>query len=226
MNIDLGDGNDRADLDFLTGVQWIANDLFIDVHGGDGDDDLDVRLDLNLARIDLDADMGDGQDDVYVRKGGNIYEDVSMSLYGGADMDYIYVACNTASPTGDIDIDFDATLNVDLAGQGGSGDDVRMYYTGTVRGVLEVKSSGGDGDDYVHTALDLKGNSIGSVKAYVSGDGAPGESGNDTLVETVRNANGVDLYTGIFGGAGSFDRATRTLNVTWIIGCEDVTNVL
>jgi hypothetical protein len=232
LNLDLGAGNDSADLDFAT----IAAKLEVEADLGAGNDLFDVNLDQEIlsrgkAQVDVDGGAGDDRWNLSANEigskaklqasfegddGNDILQaflgdpmeakaHVQISAEGGAGNDTLTVDATTFG-TG-ADIADGAKLQVHL--EGGDGDDtLNSSYEGEVAGMLQLHLSGGEGNDaaVVNATTDVSGK--GKVQIHVNGD-----AGDDALtLNLTSTGNSKHVQAAIDGGLG-MDTCVATPNV-------------
>lgn len=236
IQIDLGAGNDRANLDFASngagGQAEIEKNLNINVLGQAGNDQLDAFFGkVENVAVNLTGNMGFGDDKFFAELKGDLdfaakvkidMEDVNnvvlpigglnrVVLLGGNDQFRV-------KADADVDIDDNAALDVTLKGFDGI-DNLSVTTRGEVDGQLKVLLDGEDGGDLVLADITLDAGSDGTVDAKVLG-------GNDNDIVALRiidNSNGqASLVQALLdGGAGDNDGCVKTANVL-DINCEVV----
>jgi hypothetical protein len=219
INIDLGKGNDQAQLNFFNDGN-IKADLAINVLGGSGNDQLKASFgEVDDAKLTLNAFMGDGKDDVTVNLLGDLKgtTKVNINVDGGAGKDMFFFEADNDMVNNDttgIDIDSDASLNVRLLG-GLDRDVMDAFYEGELNGKFNFLADGGKGNDKIDAEFTLDSGSTGSLKAAVLG----GKGDDDLKLNVTDNSNGqADVHAFVDGGSG-FDTCDSTPNVH-VFNCE------
>lgn len=240
VEVDLGAGNDTADLDFMA----ISDQLQVRANLGEGDDLFDVNLDVELKTgadvgidvrgregadtfnlsvnevredADLKAQFRGGQDDdalnVFLGDPIDAGAEVKIQGNGGAGNDDLTVDATTFG-TG-ANIGEDAELQIRL--NGGDGEDtLGTTFEGDVDGTLHVTLDGGDDDDTASAEITVLSGSEGEVHARVNGD-----DGDDdlTLMLNDDSDDSATVHGRIDGGKGT-DSCESTDNVVEK-RCED-----
>lgn len=218
----LGAGRDSVDLQFLQGVAVLGGSLKINVQGeGDADTLTAEFAHKHGGKLELSADMGDGNDIANVRMAGDITggADVEFSLLGGVGNDNLYVDSSMDADYSGIDVVYNATFATYI--DGGANDDwITAMFNGKVTGNLSIYSRGGDNNDTINAYVDLLNANNGVVSFNTFGDG-----GKDTLDHRLRNARSVGILSGYLNGGSGYDLAKVTYNV-FTYGVEGVLVVL
>jgi hypothetical protein len=219
LNIDLGKGNDQANLDFFDNGN-IHADLFIKLQAGSGNDNLTASFgQVEDAHVNLFAAMGDGKDDATINLFGDLTGTarVDVNVDGGDGNDRITFNANEDDVNNDgtgIDISADAQLNVALSGGKGN-DTIDATYEGELDGTFSFQADGGKGNDTIDAEITLDSASSGSLHAFVRG-----KDGNDDLTLNVTdNSGGTASVDATVDGGSGHDTCVATSNVD-VFHCE------
>jgi len=232
LSLDLGAGNDAADLDFAAIAAKLAveadlgagNDLFdvnldqeimargkaqLDVKGGAGDDtwNLSANEVRSNAKLQASFDGGDGNDTFKALLGDPMEAKahVQISAEGGAGNDALTVDATTFG-TG-ADIADGAKLQVHLEGGAGT-DTLNASYEGEVAGMLQLHLSGGEDGDTAVVNATTNATGKGKVQIHVNGD-----EGDDNLtLNLTATGDTKHVKAAIDGGLG-MDTCVATPNV-------------
>ena len=214
MNIKLGDGNDAAQI-WFGGLSFpgraIATNLNISLDAGLGDDDVTANFpEVQSGTLNYAATLGDGNDRGFAGLWGNVGTGATarLALSGDAGDDILNTYETYNGGYDNVNISEGALLDVNV--QGGPGNDqLNMTYGGNVRGKLQIRQDGGDGNDSIKGDIHLQGLNTGAVDAVFLGG-----NGRDGLRMEMYGSS--RLFRGLIDGGGGFDRATGVGNVTII----------
>lgn len=230
IRVDMGGGNDQpllsidgtieADLTYRLGTS------FADANNNGNEYALVYLGAVDHANVLVEADLGDGNDTLHAEFIGNelVSANVTFDVLGGTGGDDLRVHAMEGAGFSAVDLDIDATsqLDVTLDGQVGN-DDLDVYYQGMMRGQLTLNLHGRSGNDHVNAHLSMIGEpepgpvvSDGTLDANLRGQG-----GSDSMGLELLNAGLLDFALAeapfLHGGA-NIDSATAdtTENVTLI----------
>jgi hypothetical protein len=232
LNLNLGDGNDVADLKFAA----IAAKLALEGNLGAGNDTLSVNLDQEIlskgkvemavnggggndtwnlsanevrsrAKLQASFEGGGGDDTLQTFLGDPIDEKAHVQIFaaGGGGNDTLNVDATTFG-TG-ANIAEGAKLQVHLDGGAGA-DTLNATYDGNVEGMLQLQLNGGGAGDTVGVTATTNVTGKGKVQAQVNGD-----NGNDNLTLNLTSTGSTRHVTAAIDGGAGFDTCVATPNV-------------
>ncbi len=200
LQIDLGDGNDTANLDFTAGI---AAPLKTTLYGGAGADDVSEAFGDASAKISARTRLGSGDDSLLALFSGTLSGSNFMFDANGNSGDDIMLFDGS-----DLNIASGTTLDLRLYEGAGAGE-ISVDYQGQLDGTLRLIANGGFGNDRIDANLTTTAGSTGKLKALVHG-----WSGNDELTLQVVNSSGSSaLVSALFDGGSGQDGYFATANV-------------
>jgi hypothetical protein len=126
----------------------------------------DVNGTAGLARLNVTANLGDGNDSFLSTHYGDQLgtSQVNLSVFGQGGNDTLRVLA-----TDDVDIGPNGRLNVQL--DGGAGNDyLEARYAGELDGILNLNLRGRDGNDTLRASAVKVAGSTGSIQGFILGD--------------------------------------------------------
>ena len=232
LNLNLGQGNDVADLEFAA----IAAKLALEADLGAGNDTLSVNLDQEISsqgKVELKVNGGGGNDvwnlsanEVRSRAKlqaafvGGAGDDTLQTFLGDPIDEKAHVQIFAAGGGGNDTLNVDATtfgtganlaegaqLQVHLDGGAGT-DTLNASYEGDVAGMLQLHLNGGGNNDTVGIIATANVLNKGKVQAQVNGDG-----GNDNLTLNLNSTGSTRHVTAAIDGGAGVDTCVATPNV-------------
>jgi hypothetical protein len=164
VNLWLGDGDDRAVLDFgLLKSHAISANLGVFVDGGSGNDSVRADFgDVNARNLAFLALMGDGNDRVQANLWGILRgTQAHFGEFGQGGDDFVrFYNDNGSWPSALLDVNLD----------GGAGNDrVSLFYDDNMIGTHVFNLNGGSGSDLVDAEIHARGGSTGSLTLDIHG---------------------------------------------------------
>lgn len=213
MVINLGDGNDEADLHFGGSVagfanRYIAANLNITVNAGAGNDTVNANFgELQHGTLTYKANLGAGDDHGFAGVWGSIDAGTAahINLQGQDGNDTLGTFETYASNYDTVNIAAGALLDISVSGGAGN-DSLGLTYGGNVLGKLKIREDGGDGSDTIGGDIHLAGVSTGVVDVVYTGD-----NGTDYMSMELYGA--ATSTRALIDGGGGIDWATGVGNV-------------